>query len=90
MKGLFFYIMALVQKIVNFTALAAAFICALLIISEVNEASQNTEKPLSIVNKIGRGLELTDEDISSINSLAKTDILKDDELPPLCFIRAFN
>ena len=69
--------MALVQKIVNFTALAAALICALL-------------NPLSIVNKIGRGYELTDADITSINNLSKTDILKDDELPPICFLRAFN
>ena len=82
--------MALVQKIVNFTALAAALICALLILSEVNESSQNTENPLSIVNKVGRGYELTDADITSINNLSKTDILKDDELPPICFLRAFN
>jgi hypothetical protein len=82
--------MALVQKIVNFTALAAALICALLILSEVNEASQNTEKPLSIVNKIGRGIELTDEDITLINNISKTDTLKDDEVPALCFLRAFN
>lgn len=82
--------MALVQKIVNFTALAAALICALLILNEVNEASQNTEKPLSIVNKIGRGIELTDEDITLINNISKTDTLKDDEVPALCFLRAFN
>lgn len=82
--------MGLVQKIVNFTALAAALICALLILNEVNEASQNTEKPLTIVNKIGRGYELTDDDIAIINNLSKSDIVKDDELPPVCFLRAFN
>ena len=82
--------MALVQKIVNFTALAAALICALLVLNELNEASQNTEKPLSILNKIGRGYELTGDDITIIHNLSKTDPLKDDELPPICFLRAFN